>query len=523
LKFLINHILILITSFHFVFAQNGFDKQESIYQLRTNLEYLASDYLEGREATTRGAELASMFISAKLKEYGVKPFGDNGRYFQYFDVITKKTSHDSEIEIISGDDTSKLFLGDDVALSLDYFPSKEFNDNNYEIVFAGYGLTDDESNYDDYAGLDVNGKVVLVLVGNPASLQKDAATFKDYKKYFDIKTKYSNAQNRGSVGLIVVPDSRTISYWPYIKVRALTSTSGLAYEDNDEKYSSGSIPVIRLSEESAVKLLSGELYDFDDLSKVEDGEAVPTSFNLNKKIRFDYKVSSKIKEARNIIGIVEGTDEDLKNEFIALSAHYDHEGIVDSVIYNGADDNGSGTVAILEAARRLSYLGVNKRSVLVVFHTAEEKGLLGSKFYTDKSEHMDDIVANINVDMVGREDVESIYCIGSDKLSTELYEMVEEVNSETVNFYLDYKYNEPDDPNRYYYRSDHYNYAKRNIPVVFFYDHMLEDYHKPTDDVEKINFDKIEKISTLITELALRIANLDHRLIVDKLEVGVGN
>jgi Zn-dependent M28 family amino/carboxypeptidase len=321
----------------------------------------------------------------------------------------------------------------------------------------------------------------------------------------------------------VVPDNRTIKYWAYIKARALTSTSELAYESNDQDYSSGSIPAIRLSEEYAIKLLSNEIYDFEDLSKVEDGSNIPPSFMLSKQIRFDYKTSSQIKEARNVIGIVEGTDEKLKNEFIALSAHYDHAGKVDSVIYNGADDNGSGTVAILEAARRLSQLGKNKRSVLVVFHTAEEKGLLGSKYYTDNSEDMDNIVANINVDMVGREDVESIFCIGSDRLSTELYDMVEEVNSETVNFILDYKYNDPDDPNRYYTRSDHYNYAKRNIPVVFFYDHMLEDYHKPTDDVEKINFDKIEKIVSLITELALRVSNLGHRLIVDKLEAEVVN
>ncbi|UCH64715.1 MAG: M20/M25/M40 family metallo-hydrolase [Ignavibacterium sp.] len=515
-----NLVLILIVSFHFVFAQNGFDKQESIYHLSSNLEYLASDYLEGREATTRGEELASIFLSAKLKEYNVKPFGDDGKYFQYFNVLTKQTESDSEIEIISEDgETSKLLLGDDFALSLDYFPSAEFNDKDYEVVFAGYGLTDEESNYDDYAGIDVDGKVVLVIVGSPSTTIADSATFKDYKKYFNIKSKYENAQNRGAAGLIVVPDSRTVKYWAYIRVRALTSTSGLAYESNDQTYSSASIPVIRLSEESAIKLLSNELYDYDDLSKVEDGITVPPSFRLNKKIRFDYRASSEIKEARNVIGIVEGTDDDLKNEFIALSAHYDHEGIVDSVIYNGADDNGSGTVGILEAARRLSQIGKNKRSVLFVFHTAEEKGLLGSKYYTNNSEYMDDIVTNINVDMVGRESTDSIFCIGSDKLSTELYEMVEEVNSETVNFYLDYTYNDPDDPNRYYYRSDHYNYAKRNIPVVFFYDHMVEDYHKPTDDVDKINFEKIEKISTLITELALRISNLDHRLIVDKLEM----
>jgi len=129
---------------------------------------------------------------------------------------------------------------------------------------------------------------------------------------------------------------------------------------------------------------------------------------------------------------------------------------------------------------------------------------------------MSEVVSNINIDMVGREDTESIYSIGSGKLSIELYELVESVNSETVQFELDYTFDDPNDPNKYYYRSDHYNYAKQNIPIVFFYDHMTEDYHKPTDDLDKINFEKIEKVSTLITELALRIANLDHRLIIDK-------
>jgi len=198
-----------------------------------------------------------------------------------------------------------------------------------------------------------------------------------------------------------------------------------------------------------------------------------------------------------------------------LTAHYDHEGIVGGEIFNGADDNGSGTVAILEAGRRLALLKNNKRSVLIVFHAGEEKGLLGSEYLTKNSAFMGEVVTSINVDMVGREDTESIYSIGSGKLSTELYELVEKVNSETVRFQLDYTFDEPNDPNRYYYRSDHYNYAKQNIPIVFFYDHMTEDYHKPTDDVDKINFEKLEKISTLITELALRVANLDHRLKVD--------
>ncbi|GBD89068.1 aminopeptidase YwaD precursor [bacterium BMS3Abin03] len=201
-----------------------------------------------------------------------------------------------------------------------------------------------------------------------------------------------------------------------------------------------------------------------------------------------------------------------------MTAHYDHLGKKGDEVYNGADDDGSGTVAILEAARRLSAMHKNKRSILIIFHAAEEKGLLGSKYLTENADFMNDIVADINIDMVGRKSDDSIYCIGSKKLSTEMYNLVREANKETVNFYLDYKFDDPDDPNRYYYRSDHYNYAKHNIPIVFFYDHMIEDYHKPTDDVEKINFEKIDKISTLITELALRIADLDHKLIVDKKE-----
>ncbi|MCZ6702418.1 MAG: M28 family peptidase, partial [Ignavibacteria bacterium] len=229
----------------------------------------------------------------------------------------------------------------------------------------------------------------------------------------------------------------------------------------------------------------------------------------------DYKIVSQVKEAQNMVGIIKGTDDELKNQFIVLSAHYDHEGIIDGEIYKGADDNGSGTVAILEAGRRLALLNDNRRSIVIVFHTGEEKGLLGSKYLTQQSDFMKNVVANINIDMVGREDTELLYSIGSGKLSTELYELVERVNSETVKFELDYTFDDPNDPNRYYYRSDHYNFAKQNIPIVFFYDHMTEDYHKPTDDVKKINFEKIEKVSTLITELALRIANLDHKLILD--------
>ncbi|MCH8171200.1 MAG: M20/M25/M40 family metallo-hydrolase [Bacteroidetes bacterium] len=219
-----------------------------------------------------------------------------------------------------------------------------------------------------------------------------------------------------------------------------------------------------------------------------------------------------------MVGIIEGNDPILKNEYVAIGAHYDHLGVIDDKVYNGADDDGSGTVTVMEVAKTLARTKANKRSVLIVFHAGEEKGLLGSRYLTDNLQLIKDkkIVAQINLDMVGRMATDSIYSIGSEKLSSELKKIVEDVNSKTVKFHLDYKYDDPNDPNRFYYRSDHYSYAKHGIPIVFFFDDMRKDYHKDTDEVDKINFKKLKKLSWLVYGITLRIANLDHRLIVDK-------
>ena len=190
-------------------------------------------------------------------------------------------------------------------------------------------------------------------------------------------------------------------------------------------------------------------------------------------------------------------------------------GIQGGKIYNGADDNGSGTVAILEVARKLAISNDNGRSVLVIFHTAEEKGLKGAKFLTRNSPFIDSTMVHINIDMVGRKSEDSIYCIGASKLSTQLGQMVEKVNSNTVNFVLDYKFDDPSDPQRLYYRSDHVHYANHGIPIVFFYDYMLKDYHKPTDTVDKINFIKIVKMTDLIHNLVIDLSNMNSKLVVN--------
>jgi hypothetical protein len=494
-------------------SQTYIPNPESLVLIRCNLEYLASDKLEGREATTRGEDLAAEFISNKLLEYGVLPFGDNGTYYQDFQVDVKEVDSSSIIELISVDNSESEFtVGDDFYLSTAILPSEEYNNIKSEIVFAGFGITAADYNHDDYENLDVSGKVVLIYRDTPMLGGEKIFSEEDNNKFKDQKYKIKNAAEHGATGVLIIPEKFATNYWNWIKRSALSPTFSLI--DNSIDFEKP-IPSALLSVDAIALLLDKERFSYEDLIEALEDEEIPEWFLLSKKIKFSYNVYREKRCSKNIIGIINGTSNKFKNEFVTIGAHYDHEGIVKGEIYNGADDNGSGVVAILEAARRLADLNKNNRSILINFHAAEEKGLLGSKYLTNNSSFMENVVVNINVDMVGREHIDTIYSVGSDKISKELKEIVEEANEETVNFKFNYQFDEPDDPQRIYYRSDHYNYAKKGIPIVFFYDYMLEDYHKPTDDTGKINFTKIEKISTLVTEIALRVSNLEHRLVVD--------
>jgi len=231
-------------------------------------------------------------------------------------------------------------------------------------------------------------------------------------------------------------------------------------------------------------------------------------------------------KGENVLGYIEGSD--LKDELIIITAHYDHLGKHDSLVFNGADDDGSGTVATLEIAE--AFMLAKKaghgprRSILIMPVSGEEKGLLGSKYYTDHPVYpLENTVANLNIDMIGRLDdwhdtANYVYLIGADRLSQELHDISEQVNKEYIGLNLDYTFNEEDDPNRYYYRSDHYNFAKNNIPVIFYFNGVHEDYHKASDTIEKIDFEKIQTITRLIFLTAWELANRDERIVVDKTE-----
>ena len=233
---------------------------------------------------------------------------------------------------------------------------------------------------------------------------------------------------------------------------------------------------------------------------------------------------NKYIKGENVLGFIEGTD--LKEELIIITAHYDHLGKHEDKIFNGADDDGSGTVATLEIAE--AFMSAKKegngprRSVLIMPVSGEEKGLLGSKYYTDHPIYpLENTVANLNIDMIGRvddwhENGDYVYLIGADMLSQELHDISEQTNDQYIGLELDYTFNAEDDPNRYYYRSDHYNFAKNNIPVIFYFNGVHEDYHKVTDTVEKIDFNKTQTITRLVFLTAWELANRDERIQLNK-------
>lgn len=232
-----------------------------------------------------------------------------------------------------------------------------------------------------------------------------------------------------------------------------------------------------------------------------------------------------IKATENVVAYIEGIEK--PEEVLVISAHYDHLGIEDDQIYYGADDDGSGTVALMEMAQAFKMAAKDgfgpKRSILFLHLTAEEIGLQGSRFYTENPIfQLSKTIANLNIDMIGRVDAPHennsnyLYLIGTDRLSKELHLLSEKVNETFFNLDIDYRFNDEDDKNRYYYRSDHYNFALHNIPVIFYFNGEHEDYHQPTDTPDKINYQLLEKRTQLIFATAWQLANRENRLILNE-------
>ncbi|MCS7210778.1 MAG: M20/M25/M40 family metallo-hydrolase, partial [Chloroherpetonaceae bacterium] len=419
-----------------------------------HLRFLASDELEGRETAKRGQKIAARYIASHFERLGLTPLGDSGTFFQRFTVKERRLGQKSQLVVKAGNTVHtyrKLF--EDFAFSLRSAHAAELSGT---VVFCGYGIRDRKLGYSDYDGVDAKGKMVLLLAGAPRTQAQSAAL----ERWSDAYTKYVAALDAQPAAVcIVVGHSGTPSLaeqFATMKDQLAMSTMSL-HQPESEPVSTLSraerAPLIFISAEVANAILSPRKKTVNELA---------TAFSLSRSASFELKtvrleltidVEEDILASENVCAMLEGSDSVMKHEAIVYSAHYDHVGVgISGRVFNGADDDGSGTTAVLMLAEAFAKNGVRPpRSIIFLTVAGEEKGLLGSRFYTEHPKFpLQRTVANLNIDMIGRIDEKYeklgnpnyVYVIGSDKISKDLDAVLQRQNRATVNLTLDYRYND---------------------------------------------------------------------------------
>lgn len=464
-----------------------FAKDITVEDMRRHLYIIAGAGMEGRETATKGQRKAAAYIENEFKLLGLAP-GNKNSYEMYFPVYADSLQNLS----LSVNDTA-FAAGEDFSVNLaDNHPASfRFS----EVVFAGYGLSD--SMQDDYQGLDVKGKLVMVW-------SEDVAA--GSRKGFGTFTQQTAAMKNGAAALLIINKNITP-----------TAVKGNMYVNR--YYKTQRITTFYISEKLAEKII-GPGYA---AQKVAAGAGSYTPRIYSANIALSFNKTTITLQSSNVLGILEGSD--LKDEYVVLTAHYDHLGKRDETIWYGADDDGSGTVTILELAKAFTKAKAAgkgpRRSILFMTVSGEEKGLWGSDYYSLHPPFpLDKTTVNLNIDMIGRIDpsrkhgdsTNYIYIIGDDKLSSDLKPISEAINKKYSKLELDYKYNNPGDPERIYYRSDHYNFAKNGVPVIFYFSGLHPDYHKPTDTPDKINYRLMQKRAQLIFFTSWDMANRNNML-----------
>jgi hypothetical protein len=491
-------------------------------RLEADLRFVASDALEGRATPSRGLDVAALFLATRLARAGVRPAGDDGSYFQKI-ALRQSRIVPAETTASLGDRT--FAYGDDLLAA----PTPGIASG--PLVYVGHGYVLKAKKIDAYAGIDVKGKILLAAAGYPDNVSR-----RDLRGTVgqDYHTPVSYAAAHGATGVVFLPTNETLSSW------ARTRTVQVEHGDTIVEKLQGSepkVPAITASAALTTAIFANEpLRPREAIGvNIEGKPASAFALTPSKVLRFTVGVTRAEVVTQNVVGAVDGADPVLRKEYVAIGAHYDHVGMESGkgdTIFNGADDDGSGTVAVLAIAEALARATPRpRRSVLFVWHAGEERGLWGSRYFTRyPTVPIRDIVAQLNIDMIGRSrrpgdtdqanrnltGPDTIYVIGSTMMSSTLGRVSREANASLYGLTFDYKYDAPDDPERLFYRSDHYEYARQGIPIIFYFDGVHEDYHRVTDSVDKIDFAKMEKVTRTIYATARALAGLPTRPAVDK-------
>lgn len=489
-------LFLLIISLTFILSAQDTSTNPEITQdeIKAHIKYLASDELEGRLAGSEGGQKAAEYIRDQFKSYGLLPFY-NGSYFQEFEFIQSIELGDNNfLKLSFGDKTISPELENEFVVA----PFSGNKTISASLAFAGYGISSSKLNYDDYTGLDLEGKIAIIMRYNP----EHDSSMSEFDRFTSLRVKASAARDSGAVGVIFVN----------------------GYKPNEEdaliefKYDRGPLmidfPIVHVKRNIIDELLKSEGFDLAELQEEIDKNKSPKSFVLkNAKATLSTNLNEVKVKGNNVAGYIEGSDPVLKNEYIVVGAHFDHLGWgIDGSLYrgdepmihNGADDNASGTTGLMEIAEKVAAnKEFFKRSVVFIAFNAEELGLLGSS-YTVNNFPVDikNVSAMFNMDMIGRlNDEKSLTVIGA-ATSSIWKELLEENN--TYNFVL--KLNDDG-----WGGSDHQSFTLKEVPVLFFFTGIHEDYHKPSDDWDKINYEGEKEVADYVYTLLTKTSELDER------------
>lgn len=475
--------------------------------LKNQLTIIAGPGMEGRETATAGQRKAAAYIVSQFKLAGLQPAPGTTDYQQtfplFYDTLINSTL------IVNGKTQT---FGQDFISTLQ--ANETANIKSKKMVFAGYGISD--SAYDDYAGKKVKGKFVVIFSGEPKVgdnyLISGTSRPSKWGGGQGNSNKAKIAKAKGAAGIILI-NPVNASFKPEYTVTLQKSN---IYYPKPAGTATETVNLVSISHALAANILGNR---FDSLLKnaLDLKPLNDVAFKIKNKATFNFTEEKVPQFSTNVAGFIEGTDK--KDEYVILTGHYDHLGKRGDVIYYGADDDGSGTTSVIEMAKAFGKAKAEgngpRRTLVFMTVSGEEKGLLGSQYYSENPLFpLDKTSVDLNTDMVGRIDpsrkngdsTNYVYVIGEDKLSSDLQGITDEVNSKFVHLELDRKFN-ANDPNRFYFRSDHYNFAKKGVPIIFYFNGTHADYHKPTDTVDKINFDLMEKRVHLVFHTAWVMAN----------------
>lgn len=500
----------------------------------SHLSILASDEYEGRETGKKGAWMAAEYIKKQFQSFGLTgPVKDGADpYFQKIGYYSQNLVK-SELSV-NGQTKENL---KDFYITPTSVGEKGYAIKTNSIVFAGYGLNKD--GFNEYAGVDVAGKIVMIFATGDPSAKTPAPAQNGRRAPSAVgsqqaKIKYLT-ENKAAGVLVINQNVDNLS----AQMKSFLQ-NGSTYLKTAERAknmnASSTLPIVTIGTTVANQILAAANTNLDEVKKKITETLKPATVSINMPVAFSAMSKETPLRAENVLGFLEGSDPKLKNEVLVVTSHYDHIGLVadpnaTDKVNNGADDDGSGTTGVLMLAEAFSNAKKAghgpKRSILFMTVVGEEKGLLGSEWYAENPVFpIANTIANLNIDMIGRGDDarpgnnDFVYIIGSDMLSDDLDKIGKKANADYVNITLDEKYNNRTDPNRFYYRSDHYNFAKFGIPVIFYFNGVHKDYHQPGDEVSKIDFPMLAKRAQLVYFTAWELANIANRPVVNKNEDG---